>query len=271
MNGQFFNQSKTDDHTHTQYTHNTTTSASSASFSKTLQFNRVSVTKEDTSGQMRGISGQIKGTSAQMHGTSAQITGITGQVKGAASAARSSISEQIPKIAPDFSKDALEQSSERDLYALKLWLFSENMRIANEKKSMQEMQNRFIKERKQFQDEMKVLNETILQSRKKLKQDEQFFNKKMQILQNGFMELDMDKKRLAREREELKELQYQQSKKQADMKTDTTLLFAGVHNPLALKKRYCDLLKIYHPDNIAGDSSVVLYINQEYERLSKQM
>ena len=49
------------------------------------------------------------------------------------------------------------------------------------------------------------------------------------------------------------------------------VLFAGVNNPLALKKRYRDLIKIYHPDNIAGDKGVVLYINQEYERLSKEI
>ncbi len=56
--------------------------------------------------------------------------------------------------------------------------------------------------------------------------------------------------------------------KQQNFLDDADVLFAGVNSPMALKKRYRDLLKIYHPDNVAGDSRVVLVINQEYERLS---
>ena len=48
-------------------------------------------------------------------------------------------------------------------------------------------------------------------------------------------------------------------------------MFAGVKNTLALKKRYRDLLKIYHPDNLAGDKEVVQAINKEYERLKQQL
>ncbi len=36
---------------------------------------------------------------------------------------------------------------------------------------------------------------------------------------------------------------------------------------VALKKRYKDLLKIYHPDNICGDNEILLKINKEYEEL----
>ena len=48
-------------------------------------------------------------------------------------------------------------------------------------------------------------------------------------------------------------------------------LFAGVNNSLALKKRYRDLLKIFHPDNLCGDSDMVTVITREYERLKSEI
>lgn len=38
----------------------------------------------------------------------------------------------------------------------------------------------------------------------------------------------------------------------------------------ALKKRYKQLLKIYHPDNLCGDTETLQEINREYDRLLKQ-
>ena len=48
------------------------------------------------------------------------------------------------------------------------------------------------------------------------------------------------------------------------------LLFRGVNNPLALKKRYKDLMKMFHPDNISGDAQMVQLINEEYSMLCRQ-
>ncbi len=44
------------------------------------------------------------------------------------------------------------------------------------------------------------------------------------------------------------------------------LLFRGATNPLALRKRYKDLMKIFHPDNLSGDGELVQMINREYNR-----
>ena len=170
----------------------------------------------------------------------------------------------------EITPETLDTMSEGELKKMKLWLFTENVRVATEKKNMEDMRERFIEERTQFQEEMKTLNQAILQSRKRLKQEEQFFTAKMQILQNGFAELEMDRKELEREKKAFEaEKALEASKpKQQNFLDDADVLFAGVNSPMALKKRYRDLLKIYHPDNVAGDSRVVLVINQEYERLS---
>jgi len=43
--------------------------------------------------------------------------------------------------------------------------------------------------------------------------------------------------------------------------------FAGINSADELKKRYRDLMKIYHPDNQAGGTNAVQQIQQEYEQL----
>lgn len=49
-----------------------------------------------------------------------------------------------------------------------------------------------------------------------------------------------------------------------------TEFFKGVKSVDDLKKRYHDLLKIYHPDNNAGDIEVTVKIKEEYDLLEKQ-
>ena len=49
------------------------------------------------------------------------------------------------------------------------------------------------------------------------------------------------------------------------------MFFRGVRNPLTLKKRYKDLIKIFHPDNMAGDKDIIQRINLEYERLKRDL
>lgn len=46
--------------------------------------------------------------------------------------------------------------------------------------------------------------------------------------------------------------------------------FAGINNAEELKKRYRELMRIYHPDNRAGDTNAVQQIQEEYEKLLKK-
>jgi DNA repair exonuclease SbcCD ATPase subunit len=47
------------------------------------------------------------------------------------------------------------------------------------------------------------------------------------------------------------------------------IFFNGVSNELALKKRYKDLIKIFHPDNLNGDTNTLQEINHEYAKLKE--
>lgn len=171
----------------------------------------------------------------------------------------------------------MDAMSEEELLALKKFLFEERIRVLQEKDEQNAVYEKFLKERLVFQEEMKALNHKVLLERKRLKDENAFFDKRMQILQNGFLQLDLDRKKLERERK-----QYESQRKYSDSyaysgssystyRGNTPEFFKGVNNILGLKKRYRDLLKIFHPDNLCGDSDTVLEINKQYDAMRKRM
>jgi hypothetical protein len=119
-----------------------------------------------------------------------------------------------------------------------------------------------------LRDELDELNRRTIMERKRLKEENLFFEKKMAILQEGFRQLEEDRKKFEQERQILiEEAREQQATGQDPGEgsfTAVQLLFRGVNNPLALRKRYRDLIKIFHPDNLFGDGELAGQINKEY-------
>ena len=169
-------------------------------------------------------------------------------------------------------EEILARGSDEELQALKSWLFRENIRLETASKELKSMQEQFLKEKVQFQEEMKVLNRKAAGERQRLKEDNQFFEKKMEILQNGFKQLDLDRRRLDKEWARLSaEKELLDEHLLYGGHAEVSIFFQGVHNPLSLKKRYKDLIKIFHPDNGAGDTEVLQRINEEYETLKESL
>lgn len=167
-------------------------------------------------------------------------------------------------------EEALVHGSEEELQELKAWLFRENIRLVTASKELEDMKEQFLKEKVQFLEEMKMLNHKISMERQRLKEDNQFFEKKMEILKSGYSQLDIDRRRLDKEWAKLaaeRELLGDHTAYDYDGGLDVSVFFQGVRNPLALKKRYKDLIKIFHPDNAAGDKEIIQRINKEYDNL----
>lgn len=168
--------------------------------------------------------------------------------------------------------ESILQSEEiEELKELKLFLFKESIRLKNEQRELTEEQDRLAKQKTQFRSEVDMVKNRIGLEQKRLKDDNLFFEKKMQILQDGFKQLDLDRSRFEKERSRfLLEKELWDGEQVVAGKEDVAaVLFRGVNNPLALRKRYKDLLKIFHPDNLAGDVELVQLINREYERRKK--
>lgn len=169
----------------------------------------------------------------------------------------------------DNFEEKINTASPKELQEMKLWLFQENVRLAAVSGELEEKERRITREKEQFQKEVRMISSRISKERKRLKEDETFFQKKMDILKNGFWQLDADRHKLNKEWEKLhaQEKRAETAQHTADM--DVSVFFRGVRNPLALKKRYRDLIKIFHPDNLAGDKEMIQRINKEYELLKE--
>ena len=156
-----------------------------------------------------------------------------------------------------------------ELKQIKVWLFQEILRLENARAELQDSQDRFIKERVQFRDEMDKLNRRTVTERKRLKEESLFFEKKLAILQDGFRQLDADRRKFEKDKRLYQRQQSERRYEYSGEGIDESLvsaLFRNTNNILALRKRYKDLVKIYHPDNLFGDEELMQAINREYAR-----
>ena len=97
-------------------------------------------------------------------------------------------------------EETLENGSQDELNKLKVWLFQENVRVASVAKELEQMRAQLEREKEDFQSEVKAINSKIESERKRIEEDNAFFEKKLEILQSGFAQLDMDRRRLAKEK-----------------------------------------------------------------------
>lgn len=180
--------------------------------------------------------------------------------------------EKKAESVSDNLESDLDSMTPEELQNLKHFLFEERIRLMQEQEQQKEVYNKFIKERLTFQEEMKALNKKVLSERKRLKDESVFFDKKLQILQNGFLQLDMDRKKFEREKHQFEEQKRTSAYFSSGYSKGTAPdFFKGVNNILGVKKRYRDLLKIFHPDNLCGDNDTVLEINKQYDAMRKRM
>lgn len=155
------------------------------------------------------------------------------------------------------------------LKSAKIWLFQENIRLENARRELETSQEKFLKERIRMRREMEELNLRMVQERKRLREENLFFEKKMAILQDGFRKLDEDRRSFERQRKLFEERTAGRGREETGglaIEESVRLLFRGANNPLALRKRYRDLVKIFHPDNLFGDEELSQVINREYLR-----
>lgn len=187
----------------------------------------------------------------------------------------------------DFEENLFSFQREDDLESLKHQLFKENVRIQAEKNQLEldledirRQKKQIAVEKKQLQREkrqlsleMNELRQQVEYQRKRLKDDEKQLDKKQKLLEYSYELLNQDKEELNKEIRRVqmeKETARRMTQAAQNVRKEvyaTGLFFRGVNNVMALKKRYKDLLKIYHPDNICGDQEILLKINKEYEEL----
>ena len=111
--------------------------------------------------------------------------------------------------------------------------------------------------------------------RKRLEQQDRFLKMKEKILMKELEKLAFEKRQFELQKDFYRRIQDNDELARRETTDEPKIVrgemfFTGVANRQSLKKRYKELLKIYHPDNVDGDNSTVVEINREYDQLSKK-
>jgi hypothetical protein len=190
----------------------------------------------------------------------------------------------------DFDKSLFKDDAPEDIKKAKLWLFQEQIRIQAKQEELQEL-NRELQNLKRNLEREKIrleLHEKTIN--KRFDDNETLIAKKKKIIEDAYQQLALDRKTLECER-----LNFEHEKnkfkrqKMADARTgnagyqqstyrqggstysyDALSFFSGCDNEIELRKRYRELLKIFHPDNKCGDTKTLIMIQTEYENLKSR-
>ena len=161
---------------------------------------------------------------------------------------------------------------------IKHWLFLESVRIEQDKQELNEMRKQLEEEKKSFE-KLKKEQSAIMEARsKKLAREKELFEKQWKVLERELKRIAKDNERIENEKAylEREKINFRKALKNNDSKTAETTecritgFFTGTTGLVSVRKRYKELLKIFHPDNINGDNSIITQINKEYEELKKR-
>lgn len=181
----------------------------------------------------------------------------------------------------DFDEKLKEVETPDELKKLKTWMFQEQVRIQARKDELEELRHELQRERTALENERNALDKKIEAEKKRFQDNEIFMKKKLKIIEDGYQQLSVDKKMLECERLnfEYEKVKFRKQKASTppppkvypiDTSGAEIGFFKGVDNQLALRKRYKELLKIYHPDNRCGDAKTLMRIQAEYDGLKRQ-
>lgn len=124
-----------------------------------------------------------------------------------------------------------------------------------------------------FQRELNKKERKIKLMQAELEKRERMFNMQWKVLEHELSLFAKEKEEFEKEkrRQEYKEkLEYERNFFRKNDRINAGMYFLGVHDELSLKKRYRDLLKLFHPDSMNGDLDAMQAINKEYNELKKK-
>lgn len=104
--------------------------------------------------------------------------------------------------------------------------------------------------------------------------EKSLFEMKWKVLESETQKLADERKKFDREKAFFSKVVNYEKESAASCNSqieNAQIFFIGVETEKSLKKRYKDLLKIYHPDNLSGDTGTIQEINREYDMLCKKM
>lgn len=176
----------------------------------------------------------------------------------------------------DFEEGLDKAQTADDVRRMKLILFQERVRIQARYDDLDERERDLQKREKAFEKERNAFRQHVEAQTKRFQDKDLLVAKQLKILQDAYGQLEIDKKSLECEKLNFEYEKGNYRKKRRAEKVvyntppaDNTSFFNGVDNQLALRKRYRDLMKIFHPDNRCGDTETLQRIQEEYNEMKR--
>lgn len=180
-----------------------------------------------------------------------------------------------------FDEELMNIETPEDVKKMKLWMFQEQVRIQAKRDELQDLSRELQNLKRTLERERNALDLKEKTIKKRFDDNEVFIAKKKKIIEDAYQQLALDRKALECERLnfEHEKGKYKRQRMSGARSSssqfeagayDGTCFFRGVDNELALRKRYKELLKIFHPDNKCGDTKTLLLIQTEYESIRRQ-
>lgn len=158
------------------------------------------------------------------------------------------------------------QTDERNM-TFRQWQFKETVELEHQRQQLKEERREFELEREEFEKEKNEFYVNKKVEDKRAEQEKRLFDMKWKILEGELKKLAAEKEQVERQRDFYRYVNEHETENHASNVVKGELFFCGVDSEEALKKRYKDLIKIYHPDNLNGDKDTIQEINIQYDKL----
>lgn len=150
------------------------------------------------------------------------------------------------------------------------WRLKQEAMLEHQKQALREEKQEIEKARRALEQEKREYTRWRQAQDSRLESENKLFQMKWKILEEELRKLADEKQQLEKQRSFYRYVEEYEEKSQeltAGRENMAGLFFMGVASEGALKRRYRDLIKIYHPDNLGGDAGTLQVINREYDRL----
>lgn len=140
------------------------------------------------------------------------------------------------------------------------------MTLEEERKELEEQRRALEQERRSFSRRVEIED-------RRLEQQQKLFDMKFKILEEELAKLATEKEQVRKQKEfyhKVSDFTAHSSGTHNAASNNVVkgdMFFSGVGSKQSIKKRYRDLIKIYHPDNLDGDQHTIQEINDEYSKL----
>lgn len=139
--------------------------------------------------------------------------------------------------------------------------------------TLNEERRELDKQRRQLERERQEFSRKVAIEDRRLEQQKRLFDMKVKILEEELVKLASEKEHIERQKAFYDRVSQYENESESTYSATTDnvvrgeMFFSGVASKQSIKKRYKDLIKIYHPDNLDGDNETVQEINSEYSKL----